>query len=225
MEKVVTIHQPDFLPYLGFFNRLKSSHHYVILDHVQLSASGWIHRDKIKTSKGTEWISIPIEKIRKKPMINEARIVRNKQFDQLIRKIEESYRNTKYFWELFPHIKKILKDDNDSLCEVNIKLIRMIADWLDIKFEYSMSSQYDVTAKRSKMNAILTKEAGGSVYLSGVGARDYHDEKPFVEEGIKVKWQDYHHPVYQQEFFDFVPYLSIIDPLFNIGIEQTTKLI
>ncbi len=226
MDRTVVIHQPDFIPYIGFFHRLLHADIYIILDHVQMSKSGWVHRDQIKTQKGIEWITVPIKKLGDQPIIREARIdLENKLFKKNVNLIETNYTKAPFFKEIFPEFRNIYLAKHQLIAELNQQLLRLLFDAFDIKIVTVLSSDLGVTTLRSKMNADLVKSVGGTIYLSGTGAKDYHTDEPFEKNGIRVEWQKFIHPVYPQLYDEFIPYLSCVDLLFNCGIKKSREIL
>lgn len=220
--KTVVIHQPDFLPYLGFFHRLLKANEFIVLDHVVLSQGGWLNRDKIKTYDGYEkWITVPIEKSEGTKKINSAKIVKNNVFRKILKTIEQNYKSTSFFNEIYPELENIFLSIDNSLIDLNMKLINLILKWFEIDININFSSQLNVHSKKSQLVAELVHSVRGTHYLSGTGAKSYHDQVPFDDLNIKVIWQNFLHPKYDQKGKDFIPFLSCIDLLFNCGIENS----
>jgi hypothetical protein len=112
------------------------------------------------------------------------------------------------------------------LVDFNLDLLNLALNWFDIRIEkIEISSTLGITTRKSQMNADLVAAAGGAVYLSGPGAKAYHEDGPFSQAGLTVAWQDFHHPVYQQQHGPFIPYLSCIDLFFNCGILNSQKIL
>ena len=216
----VVIHQPDFLPYIGFFDRLKLADKYVVLDHVKLSKSGWTHRDKILTESGVEWLSVPIVGLKKEPLIKDALISHGKEYDKIVRRLYSAYRLCPYFKIVFPKLECIFNKKPTKLIELNTSLINLVLELLEIKIPIFYSSKLDIKLTRSEMNAEITKCCGGNVYLSGMGAQNYHLEQPFISGGIVVKWRDFNPFKYKQTVEGFVPQLSIVDLLMNLSTNE-----
>lgn len=211
----VVIHQPDFIPYLGFFDRLQLCDKYVILDHVQLSKSGWTHRDKILTQNGVEWLSVPIVEIKKKPFIKDALIAHGKDYDKIIRKINNAYRCSPYFKEVFPFLEAIFVKKPKKLVELNCDIINAIVDYLNINISITYSSELNIQLLRSEMNAEITRLCGGSTYISGMGAKNYHIDKPFTDRDLDVEWRSFESFEYPQYSDTFVANLSVLDVIMN----------
>ena len=226
MSKTVVIHQPDFLPYLGFFHRFMQADCYIILDHVQFSRRGWTHRDQIKGRNGATWLSLSVKKGPFDICIRDVELLpREAWCEASLNLLRENYQGTPFFDIVFPELKRIFETPFDRLVELNLALIDLICGWLDIEIDKSRSSSLNPSGTKSEMIAGLVAAVGGTRYLSGLGARDYHEQLPFDRRGIDVVWQDFKNPVYPQQFGEYVPYLSAIDALFNCGPQATARLL
>lgn len=228
MSKTVVIHQPDFMPYMGFFHRFLKADVYVVLDHVQFvyGSRGWTHRDKIKTPNGPQWLTISVEKAPRSTPINE--IVLSDQVDWRQRHLavlKQNYSRAPYFAEVWPHLEALYAEPYEMLASFNLSSIRMLMGLFDIDIPLVISSKMDPKGYKNDLMVDLVKKACGTHYLSGVGARDYFDAQPFDEAGIEVVWQDFDHPQYAQLHGEFEPYLSSIDLLFNCGIDASRELL
>jgi hypothetical protein len=229
MTKTVVIHQPDFIPYLGFFQRFLHADLYVALDHVQFvngSRRAWTHRDKIKTPQGERWLSISVKKAPRDTPINQIELSTDTDWREAhLRLLAENYRRSAHFAEIMPAVEALYARPCTRLSEFTLYSIEMLMDMLDVRIPIVLSSTLSPVGAKNEMLVDLLQKVGASHYLSGVGARDYFDPAPFDAAGIKVIWQEFVHPVYPQLFGDFVPYLSSLDMLFNCGIERSRLLI
>lgn len=224
MTRIVVIHQPDFLPYLGFFHRLLHTDLFVILDNTQFvhSNHGWTHRDKVKTPQGERWLTVSVRKAPRDTTINEVRLSSDVDWRaKNLHLITECYRNAPFYGEIFPHIEQLYKLDCDKLIDFNLRSIEMLLRLFDIFVPMKMTSELDVTGKKNELLINILKEEKATHYLSGTGARTYIEPALFDKAGIKLVWQEFNHPVYPQLHGSFVPLLSSIDLLFNCGIDQS----
>jgi hypothetical protein len=225
--RTVVIHQPDFLPYLGFFHRLLQADLLVMLDSVQfVQSGGWIHRDKIKTRQGEGWITISVKKSPLNTAIREIELAqfpdwRNKNLDL----IRENYRKAPYFNEIYPYLEHLYHRPCSRLVEFNMHSIEMLAQLFDISLNTQLASDLSCEGRKNQLLVNILKVVGASHYLSGVGAKDYFDPEPFRLANIEVIWQDFKHPMYSQLHGKFIPYLSSIDLFFNCGIERSRQII
>ena len=229
MKKTVVIHQPDFLSYLGFFHRLLYADMYVVLDDVQFvkgTSQSWMNRDKIKTANGEQWLTVNVQKASKDTNINE--IILNdtlnwkkKNLDLII----QNYKKSEYFDEIFSHIQELYNSEHEKLSDFNMASIFMLIKLFDIDIEIRYSSDLKTTKTKSERLVEILSQVDATHYLSGIGAKDYHIDKPFDDANIKVIWQEFKHPVYPQLHGEFIPYLSSIDLLFNCGIEKSREIL
>lgn len=229
MSRTVVIHQPDFMPHLGFFHRFLHANFYVALDHVQFvqhTKRAWTHRDKIKTRSGESWLSLSVKKSPMTAAIRDIELSENEAWRSVnLNKIRENYRKAPYFDAVFPVLEEQYRAPSRGMADFNLSLIKLFCDWLGISIDWKRSSEMSPVGSSCDMIASLVVEAGGTRYLSGVGARDYHQQAPFDRAGIEVIWQDFKHPVYPQQFGAFIPYLSTVDALFNCGPSGTAQLL
>ena len=227
-DKIVVIHQPDFMPYLGFFDRLLKAELYVVFDNVQYvrGSRAWTSRDKIKTPKGEKWISVGIKKAVYGAAINEVMLRQDSEGrTHHLNLIQENYRKTEYYQEILPYIMDLYSIPCEKMVDFNMSSIRMLMKLFDIQIEMVMASSLKAEGKSNELIVSIMKELGCSHYLSGTGAKDYFISDPYERAGIEVIWQEFKHPVYPQQFGEFIPYLSSIDLLFNCGIEKSRKIL
>lgn len=229
MRKTVVIHQPDFLPYLGFFHRLLYAEVFVVLDHVQFtrgSSDCWIYRDKIKTANGVKWLTIPVKKCEIQTPISEVILSNTTEWKiKNLNKIQEAYRKTPFFEEIFPHIENLYGYSCIKMLDFNVQSIKMLFELFDIKIDMVFSSSLNPASKKSEMLIDILKKVDATKYLSGIGAKDYLDYTLFYDTNIEISWQEFRHPVYQQVHGEFIPYLSSIDLLFNCGMKKSREIL
>lgn len=226
--KTVVIHQPDFLPYLGFFHRLLHADLFILLDHVQFVTNGsrsWTHRDKIKTANGERWLTVGVKKASLETPINEVLVASTNWREQSLNLLRENYRNAPYSSALFPRVAELYATPCERLVEFNVASIKMLMEWFGIDVPMIYSSDMQPQGKKNALLVDLLKKVGADQYLSGVGAKGYYEPGPFLKAGVDVLWQDFRHPLYPQQFGDFIPYLSSIDLLFNCGIDKSREIL
>lgn len=228
-KKVVVIHQPDFAPYLGFFHRFLHADFYIALDHVQFvngSSRAWTHRDKIKTAQGEKWLTLSVKKAPRDTAINQIELSADTDWQQdNLRLLQQNYHRAPYYAELMPEIERLYALPCNMLRDFNMASIEMLMGMLDVRIPWAWSSSLDPVGTKNELLVDLLRKISATHYLSGMGARDYFDPKPFDDAGIKVLWQQFDHPIYPQLLGSFIPYLSSLDFLFNCGVERSRQLL
>jgi hypothetical protein len=227
-KKVVVIHQPDFVPHLGFFHRFLNADMYIALDHVQFvyGSRAWTHRDKIKTAQGAKWLTVSVKKAPRDTAINQIELSTDTDWRQdNLHLLKQNYCNASFYGELMPEIERLYARPFHMLRDFNMASIEMLMDMLDVRIPWVWSSSLDPVGTKNELMVDLALKASARYYLSGMGARDYFQPQPFAKAGIEVIWQNYTHPVYAQQFGEFVPYLSALDVLFNHGITASREIL
>ncbi len=219
------VHQPMYLPYPGFFHKLSMADVFVVMDDVQYDKR-FTNRNRILVPQGPLWLSVPIVKEDK---FHENRFVRiNNSIDwrpDHLRKLHNSYTNAPFFHLYEEHLKGVLTRDWDLLFDLDFELVRAVAGWLGIKTKMVRESELDVTGTSTERLINACKAVGADTYVSGVGGKNYMDEESFSKNGLRLVYQSYHPVPYGQRFTKtFVPDLSIVDMLANVG-PDSTKLI
>jgi hypothetical protein len=217
--KKICIHQPDFAPYLGFFDRLFDCDVYIVFDDVQFLRRGWHHRDKIKTNEGPVWLTLPIKKADRSALISEIEL--DPDMDSWIPKqfnlLHEGYKSSPYFDRYFPALKEIYQRGHRRLIDFNMDILEYFIDELNIEIEIVKSSDLDVPGNKNEKLIGLVRAIGGEHYITGTGSTDYIDAEKFKAAGITCEVREFAHPVYPQLFGDFIPFLSCIDAFMNCG--------
>lgn len=210
---IVTIHQPDFLPWLGFFDRWMQSDLYIVLDDVQFIRRGWHHRDKIKTAQGVQWLTIPVvKKGRYGELIKDVRLdISNDGMQRVLNRVRAAYVKAPCFDPIYTEVEKIFSSGCKYLIDLNMILLKTCADILKINTPIVFSSDFNVTTKGTQRLLDLTKRVKGSIYLTGLGSKSYLEAKIFEKENISILWQNYHHPDYNQLHGKFTEKLSVLD--------------
>ena len=217
---VVSIHQPNYIPWLGFFNKILLSDTYVVFDDVQFPrGKDYANRNQIKTNNGKMWLTVPvIGKSDLKPW-NQIEINKNGWVNKHLSNIESFYKKTPYFNEYYPEIKNIYLKDHNLLIDLTLDLIKHFLKILDKEVKIILSSDIKTDLKGLDKILYILKNLNATKYISGDGdgSKRYIDEKLFSDQGIELVWQNYKHPTYKQQFNEFIPYMSILDLLFNEG--------
>ena len=226
MSKTVVIHQPDFIPYLGFFQRFLTADLFIVQDAVQFSKRGWTHRDKIKTQAGEAWISLNLRKHPHTTLINQILLSEDTCWQKNhLKTLKVNYQKAPFFDEIFPLLSNIHESASPLMTDLNMQIIELLMDLFDVRLPFVFASTLGARGRSNELLISQLKEVGATHYLSGNGARDYMQPEKFIQAGIEVVWQQFTHPVYPQQFGAFVPYLSSLDVLFNCGVTASRKIL
>ena len=220
---IVAIHQPNYLPWLGYFYKIASCDMFVLLDNVQYSKNGFINRNKIKTPQGTAWLTVgALTKGRYEQLINEVEINNSLPWSSIHEKsISQGYSNAPYFKNYISFFEDIYHRKWEGLVDLNEALIKVICQILGIRsVEFTRASELNVPGQSTELLVNICKAVGSDTYLSGPSGQKYMDEELFEREGISLRYSDFKHPAYTQLWGDFIPNMSIIDLLFNEGGES-----
>ena len=224
MMRRVVIHQPDFLPYLGFFDRLLNADLFVILDCVQFvhSSRSWTNRDKIKTPQGEQWLTVSLRKCKRDTQIREVELSQDVDWrEKNLFLLHQNYHKAPFYYEIHPYMENLYHYDCFLLMDFNVKSINILCELFNINIEMVYASDLDCRGTSNELLVDILKKVKADCYLSGVGAKNYFDPVPFNKAGIQVIWQEFRHPVYPQLYNSFIPSLSGIDLLYNCGIKKS----
>lgn len=216
---IITIHQPEHLPWLGFIHKTSMADVMVLLDNVQFRKNYYQHRNKIRISSGFSWITIPIQKHPLNILINEIKIDNTHKWQKNCWKtLYFNYKKAPYFSRYSRFFEEIYSRSWQFLAELNIKIIKKLLEFFDITTKLIIASELNgVSGKRDDLLLAICKKLGAEKYLSGISGKDYLDIKKFEQAGIKVTFQEFYHPIYRQCYQPFMPCMSSIDLLFNYG--------
>jgi len=216
--KKVSIHQPEHLPWLGFIHKVMSVDEFVLLDNVQFNKNYFHNRNKIKTSQGWQWLTVPIKKKRNHQNINEVEISYEQDWQlKNLKSIKSSYAKAKYFSQYSKDFKDIYQTKFKLLRDLNIELIKFIFKKFGLNTKIHIASELIDKSEKTELLLSICQKLGADVYLSGISGKDYLDVFKFKKANIKVEFQNFEHPIYQQMHGPFVPEMSSIDLLFNYG--------
>ena len=230
-RKVVAIHQPNFFPWLGYFNKLARADIFILMDNVQFpkKGGGWGNRVQLIINGQPAWVTMPIVRA-----YHGTRLVRDIQInnstlwrEQLLKTIQTNYARAPFFSQIFPIFKNLINNPTDNLAAYNETAIRPIAKAIGLDTSrLVIGSTLDVAGERTDLLISMTRAVGGTAYLCGGGADSYQENDKFAQAGIELIYQQFQHPAYPQwNTATFVPGLSIIDALMNCGINRTRLLI
>ncbi|WP_193767420.1 WbqC family protein [Lysinibacillus sp. OL1] len=214
-NKKISIHQSQYLPWAPYFKKIYMSDYFILLDNVQFQKNGVQNRNKIRNKNGDFWITIPVNK-----KLNENINTKMITDRQILRKhwkmIEQSYCKT-LNWELYKEqLFKIYSSDYQKLNDINLDLLEFFLDKLKIETKIIKASDLDLSNTKGDLVLEICKLFDANTYLSGLGSKEYLDERKFEENGIKIEYIESIPPIYKQICNPFIGNLSVLDFLLNV---------
>jgi hypothetical protein len=218
--------QPGYLPWLGYFDLLKKADVFVHYDDVQFDKHGWRNRNRVKGPKGAIWLTVPVlHSGRLGQSILDVEIDDRQDWRRKhLSTISQLYARAPFIDALLPRLRDIIKRAWPRLVDLDLALIDWLAAEIGIRTPRHRTSGLDIGGDRNERLVNLCHCFGATRYLSGEAARDYLDEARFAAAGIEVVWHNYSHPTYAQQHGEFVPYLSVLDLLLNVGEKSLSVL-
>ncbi|MFQ6617993.1 MAG: WbqC family protein [Fidelibacterota bacterium] len=218
---IAAIHQPQYLPWIGYFHKIHKADVFIFLDNVQYKKNEWQNRNRIKTDSGWQWLTVPVM-FRFPERIFEVRVNNRVNWKRKhMQALVTHYTKSKYFEKYTSFFKEVYDLNWEYLSPLNIFLIERISEFLGINTRFITASEMGRFSDDPDLRLIeICKSVGSSDYLAGEGGREYMDLEKWEKAGIHVFFQEFRHPSYPQCYEDFTPNLSIIDLLFNCGSES-----
>ncbi|MEK6590588.1 MAG: WbqC family protein [Nitrospinota bacterium] len=244
---IAAIHQPQFIPWLGYFDKIDQSDIFIFLDNVQYKKNEYQNRNKIKTVNGWQWLTVPVL-CRFPQKINEVKI--NNKIDwkkKHLHALITNYSRAKYFERYFGYFRELYSEEWEYISDINIEVTRRLAEFLGIKRKFLVASELTPPLsspylrgglRRGYLNGEtggfeeepterlirLCKSTGADIYMAGKDGAKYMDMDIFLKSGIRLVFQNFEHPIYNQLFGKFEQNMSAIDLLFNYG-EESIRII
>jgi len=222
---LVTIHQPNYLPWPGFFHKWLISDDFIILDTVQYHKNEWQNRNRIKTGSGAQWLTVPVS-YRFPQTIDEVGIAQSNWARKQIAAIEQAYAKAPHMGDYWPQLREVMERPWDKIADLNIEVIKTLGGMLGCKAPLHLASEMATRSDDPTQRLILLcKELGGNAYLSGSEGRNYLEREKFTDAGIELWFQKVEAPCYPQLHGEFISHLSVIDMLFNVGPEASEMIL
>lgn len=215
----VVILQPGYLPWLGFFDQMRRSDIFVYYDDVQFDKHGWRNRNRIKSPTGPLWLTVPVKTsgCRGQRVADTEIVTSHPWVRKHIAAIAQNYAKSPYLDRYLPPLEALLKQPWQRLLDLDIAVVALMCEWLGLRRTILRSSQLGIGGDKNERLLNICRHFGADCYLTGDAARNYLDAGLFAQAGVKLEWQDYVHPVYPQLHGDFMPYLSALDLVLNMG--------
>ena len=218
-EKIIGIHQPNYIPWLGYFYKIYKSDIFVFHDDVQFSKRGMHNFHYVQTPEGPFRLKIPVKESHG-DLINEVTTKDELGWKQNhLNIIETNYKNAPFFKTVFTDFEEILNKNYKNLSLMNISIIQIICKRLGISPEFVIASDLKLTSKREEKVIDIVNNLRGTIYYSGTGARIYQSEDNFLSRGIQLHYSDYVPIEYPQLYEPFNSNVAILDYLMNCGYD------
>lgn len=226
---IMGAHQPNFFPWPGYFDKIWKSDVFVVLDNVQMTKTGsnWFSRVNFLINGEARFVSIPLSRPSGTTIINEAHIADPKWKKHLESTISSAYGRHPFYKETSGGVYDLINTATDNLGAFNLSVLQYFMKLFNLgESKLVLASDFKVQSTATQRLVDLTKLSGCNTYLEGAGAADYQEDHLFGENGLNVLKQNYVQPAYPQKGVEqFVGGLSILDALFNCGVEETRKMI
>jgi len=223
---LVAIHQPCFVPWLGYLDRMLRADLFVILDHVQFERRNYQNRAMIRLEDESKWLTVPVVQVSQKEKIIEKMVDNPEDLSgtrwwgpNSFATLKYAYRKSKHFDDYAPRLRDIFNARWDKLLDLNMATLEFLREELQITTPLVKSSTLAPDGQRSELLLDICQKVGAQAFFGGMGgSREYLNKAAFDEAGMGVVWQDFTHPVYPQcGTGPFIKGLSALDVLFNCG--------
>lgn len=217
--KKIAILQSNYIPWKGYFDIINQVDEFIFYDDVQYTKNDWRNRNKIKTSNGSLWLTIPVRQENLSQKINETKVSQHNWAEKHWKSISLNYSKAPFFHLYKDKLEKFYSEvETPLLSEINRSAIELINSFLGINTVLTSSSDYKLIEGKNERLIDLILQAGGTHYLSGPSAKDYIIEDLFKESGIEVSWMNYSgYPEYPQIHPPFEHAVSVVDLILNTG--------
>lgn len=224
-SRIVAIHQPNFFPWLGYFYKIAHSDVFIFFDDVEFSKGSYTNRCRICTEGNPKWLTLPIQ-YKSTATIADIQLGQDNWQDKHKRALHGAYRRAPYFDTVFPVIEQIYdRSATNSVGAFNIDVITELVSLFGLQVKLLKSSGFNAPGRNEDKLCALVNMVGGTHYLSGKGGRNYQSVETYEAAGIALQYTDFSPVEYPQSSETFQPGLSVLDAMFNVGIDATRQFI
>ena len=217
---ILSVNQPYFAPFPGFFYKVCRSDIFVILDRVQFPrGTTWLSRNRFKNDQGTLWMTVPVrrkglglQRIDQVMIDHEGRWLKKH-----VASLKNAYQKAPYFWEHIPFLERVFLKGHERLADLNLEIIHYILKELDIDSRVVLLSGMEIEGRGEGLILEICKQTGATTFLAQRPAKRYLDKSLFLEAGVEMEFFTPPCPVYPQLWGEFIPNLSVFDLLLNCG--------
>lgn len=228
---IVAIHQPNFFPWLGYFEKILKSDIFVFLDHVQFPKTGgtWSNRVKLLANGEAKWVTAPVNRA-----FHGVRSICQVEFrcdvpwrGDIMKFVEQQYKTAPHFADVMEMLAPLILNPDNNVATYNSTAVLSLAARLGVELsKFKWSSELPFEGNANELLISLVKSQGGTAYLCGGGASGYQDDSMFETAGLTLTYQNFKpHSYAQNGVIEFVPGLSIIDALMHVGVSEAMQLI
>jgi hypothetical protein len=225
--KIVVISQPRYLPASNYLHRMTLCDIFIYLDTVQFTERDYENRNQIKTPQGSTWITVPVQHQHHKQPLKEISIHQTSRWNKNHwGTLQRNYARAAHFADHASFLKDLYSRPWDKLVELNYAILEYLVQVLDIRCTFLKASELKPMHHNGQELLIdLVRQVGGTHYLSGALGRNYIQEDTFRASNLRLSYHEYVHPVYPQLWGNFLPYMSVIDLIFNCGNQSREILL
>ena len=225
MSKKVAILQSNYIPWKGYFDLIARADVFVIYDEVQYTKNDWRNRNMIQTANGLQWITIPVRRESLNQKIYESKIFVNNWGKKHVSTLLGSYSKALHFKACKDEIFNLYENQSNFISEVNVKFIKGICKFLNIKTEIIDSRDLNLTGDRNMKLIEACKKLKATTYISGLSGKSYLDIDFFTKEGIELDWMDYSGcQEYKQVVEPLHHSVTVLDLIFNLGVDANAHM-
>lgn len=226
--KTVVISQPMFFPWAGMLEQLKLADAYVHYDDVQFSKGSFTNRVQIKTAQGSQWLTVPLKDVALGSLIKDTFLDDRKNWRRThLSTLSQAYARAPFKADMLALVEEVYAMPCHTICELSIASMMCVRRYLGLQnpVEIHTSSAMGIGGSGSPRVLAVVQALGGSVYVTGHGARNYLDHQAFEDAGVSVRYMDYQKKPYPQLHGDFTPFVSTLDLIANCGANGADALV
>jgi hypothetical protein len=230
---IVAAHQPAYLPWLGYLDKIARADVFVLVDDCQYEAQNFQNRNRVKVNNGVAWVTVPLEHGPRDERVCDKRIHdRASPKEHWQRRtwmtLLTHYRRAPHFARYAEELEDVYSREWELLVDLDLHLLQLMLRWLGISRPIVRTSTLGIEGQRTERIVEFCRRLGADAYLSGTGgSRQYLDIERMNAAGVRVEWQEFRHPVYPQRYasLGFMRNLSAIDLILNCGAESRAVLL
>lgn len=210
--------QSSYIPWRGYFDFIASVDAFVFYDDIQYTKGDWRNRNRIKTPKGAEWLTVPVHYKEVSQLICGTSIDHSTSWQQRhLRKMEENYREAPYAKVALDILAGVPAGQSKTISHLNMALTKRICDYLCITTPLMVSSALSLRGTKTDRLIDLLRKLNATTYLSGPSADAYLDKEAFSRNGIRLEYKSYVYDPYPQLWGAFEGAVTVLDLIANCG--------